>query len=310
MLRTVIAVLAALAIPNAVIGQAIPRGPEIAPEFRLKGDMVSIPFVMVREFPFVEAEINGVKGKLLFDTGASEALSLNQNHLQLPEGRVIGQGRFGSGQSYEMVLRPGVDNVRLPGGLTYNRVTTIRSQDARQLERITPDFLGWLGYWFWDGYAVKFDYKASKATFYKGGPKAFLKGETVVAAIPFETPILPNDPVLTAKIGDTDFDTVLDTGQNGNVFADAHTLERLEASGALKAVAGEDGLVDIDAMRFRTGPVIHLAKVATHPIADSTPFAAAIGLGSPPIMSLGYVFLKQYKTVWDYPNKTIYLLKR
>jgi hypothetical protein len=304
------AIALTLAAPAAARAQEFPSGTQIAPEFRLKGQTVSIPFVMVREFPFVEAKIAGVKGKLLLDTGAYEALVLNHNHLDLPAGRVIGRGAFGSGQTYEKVLRPSVDNVQLPGGLNYGRVTTFRSQEAAQLERITPDFIGWLGYCFWDGYAVKVDYKASKATFYRGGPKAFLKGETVVAAIPFETPKLPNNPVLTAKVGGLDFETVLDTGQYGNLFADKATLEQLTAAGAITPVAGEDEAVDIKAIQFAEGPATPLAKIGSHPIEGAAPFAKAIGLTSPRIMSLGYAFLRQYKTVWDYPNKTIYLLKR
>lgn len=309
------AIAAALvAMPNLVVAPAasaqdVPRGPAIAPEFRLHGDTVSIPFVMVREFPFIEAEVNGVKGKLLLDTGALDALILNHNHIALPEGRILGQGNFGSGQTFQMVLRPSLDSIRLPGGIEYGRVTTFRSQDAAQLERITPDFLGWLGYSFWDGYAVKFDYKASKATFYKGGPKAFLKGETVIAAIPFTTPKLPNNPVMTAWIGDMAFETVLDTGQYGNVFADKATLDRLQAAKAIKPAAGEDGAFDVAALRFVKGPAVPLARLATHPIEGAAPFAETIGVSSPRIMSLGYAFLHQYKSVWDYPNKTLYLLK-
>jgi hypothetical protein len=315
MFRSILTIAAAfaiggvLAVPGAV-AQAVPHGAEIAPEFRLKGDIVSLPLVMVREFPFVEAEISGVKGKLLLDTGALEALALNHNPLKLPEGRVIGQGRFGSGQTYEMVLRPSVDNVRLPGGLTYDRVTTFRSQDAAQLERITPDFLGWLGYTFWDGYAVKFDYRASKATFYRGGPKAFLKGEVLVAAIPFETRKLPNDPVLTATIGDLTFETVLDTGQYGSIFADATSHERLKAAGAINPHGSDQDAVDVRAVRFSKGPALRLSAIASLPIEAAAPFANAIGVAPPRIMTLGYAFLKQYKTVWDYPNKTLYLLKQ
>lgn len=311
MLRAAIITAAILAAPGATaLAQDVPRGAAIAPEFRLKGDTVIIPFVMVREFPFVEAEVDGVKGKLMLDTGAAEAFSLNHNPLKLPEGRSIGQGQFGSGQTYEMFLRPYVNNVRLPGGLTYDRLTTFRSQDAKQLERITPDFLGWIGYEFWNGYAVKLDYTASKATFYRGGPKAFLKGETIVAALPFETPKLPNNPVLKARIGDTEFQTVLDTGQNGVIFADAAAIARLAEAGAIKPVGGEDNAVDVKALRFSKGPPIALAGLATVPRAAAAPFAKAIGLDSPHVMTLGYAFLKQYKTVWDYPNHTLYLLKR
>ena len=157
---------------------------------------------------------------------------------------------------------------------------------------------------------MKFDYKASKATFYKGGPKAFLKGEAVVAAIPFETPKLPNNPVLSARIGDTDFATILDTGQYGNIFADKATFDRLAAAGVIRPATGDDEAVDVAALKFSKGPAIPLARLASHPIEGAAPFAEAIGVASPRIMSLGYAFLRQYKTVWDYPNRTLYLLKR
>lgn len=314
MLRTAITVASALVLANvlaapAAIAQEALHDAEIAPEFRMKGDVVSIPFVMVREFPFVEAKVNGVKGKLLLDTGALEALSLNQNHLNLPEGSIIGQGNFASGQTYQMILRPSVGKVSLTGGPSYDYVTNVRSQDATQLEHITPDFLGWLGHGFWAGYAAKFDYKASKATFYKGGPKAFLKGETVIAAIPFEIRSRPNVPVLTARIGNTDFETVLDTGQYGNIYADAAVLKHLFTIGAISSTPGGQGDIDVKDLRFSKGPAISMTELGSHPIEDAAPFAKALGVTSPRIMSLGYAFLKQYKTVWDYPNETLYLLK-
>lgn len=313
MLRTAIAFATALVLADGVatpvaIAQEAPHDAEIAPEFRMKGDIISIPFVLVREFPFVAAEINGVKGKLLLDTGALEALGLNHNRLRLPEGRIMGRGNFASGQTYEIVLRPSVENVSLAGGLAYHHITNLYSQDATQLEHITPDFLGWLGHEFWAGYAVKFDYKALKATFYRGGPTAFLKDEIVVAAIPFQTRNRPNVPVLTAMIGDTAFETVLDTGQYGNIYADAATLEHLSAIGAVSPTPGK-GDIDIHAVRFSEGPAIPMAKLASHAIEEATPFAKGIGVTSPRILSLGYVFLKQYKTVWDYPDGTLYLLK-
>lgn len=303
-----LALAGVLTNPTAMAGE-IKHTEKNAPEFKLKGDSLSIPFVMVREFPFVKVEVNGVKGKLLLDTGALGTLSLNHNHLNLPAGRVIGQGNFASGQTFQVILRPSVERVRLVGGPSYRHVTNVKSQDASQLERITPDFLGWLGYGFWAGYAAKFDYKASNVTFFKEGPKAFLKDETVVAAISFETRNLPNIPVLTARVGDTDFETVLDTGQYGNIFADAATLDHLSAIGAISPAANAEDAIDIKAVRFSKGPAIPLAKIASHPVAGAAPFAKAVGLTSPKVLMLGYAFLRQYKTVWDYPNKTLYLLK-
>ena len=312
MLRPAIIVSIALglaaALPGAIAQQAM-RGPENAPEVRMAGDIVSIPFVVMREFPFVEAEVNGVKGKLMLDTGALDALSLNHNHLDLPKGRVIGKSNFASGQTFEIILRPDVDQVRLAGGLTYHHVTNVVSQDATQLEHITPDFLGWLGHGFWAGHAAKFDYGASKVTFYKGGPEVFLQGETVIAAIPFELRNRPNIPVLTARIGDTAFQVVLDTGQYGNIFADADTLEHLSSIGAISH-AKPEASADIAAVRFTAGPDVSLAQLETYPAGDAAAFSKAVGITSPHLMMLGYAFLKQYKTVWDYQNRTLYLLKQ
>lgn len=311
MLRAALIALAVTTTPLAAQAQRPPPS-AVAPEFRLKGDVVSLPFVMVREFPFVEAEVNGVKGKLMLDTGAADALALNHNPIKFSEGEKAGEGRFGSGQRFEIFMRPRVESVRLPGGLTYGPVTTVQSQDAAQLERITPDFIGWLGYYFWDGYAVKFDYKASRVTFYKKGPKAFLKGEKVIAAIPFETRStrLPNHPVMVTKIGGVDFETAFDTGQYGNLYVDDATRAKLTEAGVLKPVAGEDNPADITGVRFSTGTTVNLPHFAVHSPEGAEPFAKAIGLTQPNVLSMGYGFLNQFKTVWDYPNKTLYLLKR
>jgi hypothetical protein len=306
MLRAALVSLAVLTAAPA-LAQPAPKPPNsaMAPEFRLKGDVVSLPFVMVREFPFVEAEINGVKGKLMLDTGASHALSLNQNPLHLTEGSSMGGGMFGSGQKFEVFLRPKIDSVVLPGGLTYGPVTTVQSQDATQLEHITPDFIGWMGYYFWEGYALKLDYRAGRVTFYKGGPKAFLKGETVVAALPFEVRKLPNHPIMTARIDGVDFETVFDTGQYGNLFADAATREKLTKDGAVTKAKGE---ADLKGIRFTKALSVNIPRIEVHE--EPFPPAAPMGLTSSSILSLGYGFLNQYKTVWDYPNHTLYLLKR
>jgi hypothetical protein len=307
MLRAALVSLAVLtAAPALAQPPAKPPNNAMAPEFRLHGDVISLPIVMVREFPFVEAQINGVKGKLMLDTGASHALSLNQNPLHLTEGSSMGGGMFGSGQKFEIFLRPKIDSVVLSGGLKYGPVTTVQSQDAKQLEGITPDFIGWMGYYFWEGYALKLDYRASRVTFYKGGPKAFLEGETVVAALPFETRKLPNHPIMMVEIGGVPFETAFDTGQYGNLFADAATREKLVKAGALAAATGEQ--VDLKGVHFAKGFTANVPKIEVHE--EPFPAAAPIGLTSSNILSLGYGFLNQYKTVWDYPNHTLYLLKR
>lgn len=65
----------------------------------------------------------------------------------------------------------------------------------------------------------------------------------------------------------------------------------------------------IKSLLFARGPAIAV-DLENQPTENAAPFAKAIGLTSPRIMSLGHAFLKQFRTVWDYQNSTLYLLKR
>jgi len=278
-----------------------------APEVRLHGDQVTLPIHMVREYPFVEGEVDGVKGKFMLDTGTGEGLIINDHRVTLEGGTVLGKGFFGSGQTYEKRLRPSVKDIRL-GEMTFPEVTQVQSQDTQlQEEHITPDFLGFIGYWFWDGYALKLDYKQSRATFYRGGPDDYLRGEQVVAALPFELRKLPNNPVMHIKVGSTDFAAVFDTGQYGLMFVDQDTLNRLKKEGLITPDKNNGEKVTVTGIRFDNG------LTATIPAMDvsTKPFVAAkpIGLTEKNILTLGYGFLSQYKTVWDFKRKTIYLLR-
>lgn len=284
-----------------------PPDEAVAPEMRLAGDRIAIPFTMVREFPFVQGMVNGVSGKFLLDTGAREALALNHHRIPMQGGQPIGSSYFGSGQTYEMVLHALVGPVAV-GPLLFPKVTTVTSQDATQLEHITPDFLGWFGHDAWRGYALKLDYKAGVATFYKQGPDDFLSGEKVLAAIPYEVRKLDNNPILFVRVGGVEFQTVLDTGQYGTVFTDAATRDRLESDGWLRRSTSDPETFDLTGIQLPGGLQVAVPTIAVHQ--GDFPAARGLGLESHNILSLGYGLLQQYKTVWDFPNRKIYILQR
>jgi hypothetical protein len=296
-----------LATSCGVSGQApvVPK-PDRAPEFRLSGDRVVLPIVMVRDYPFVEGQVEGVKGKLMLDTGLDQALSLNDHRISLPGGKTIGTGQFGSGQTFAIRLNAAVENVQT-GSLHFARVTHVQSQDATQLEHITPDFIGWIGYYFWQGYALKLDYKRSQTSFYRGSPKAYLAGEKVLAIIPFEVGKLPNHPLVHIRIGGIDATAAFDTGQYGAIFTDEASKARLLTTGVLKA-GRDDGSYDLDSIDLGDHhlPGVKGVEVSTDPF----PPASAIGTTTRTVVTIGYGFLRQYKTVWDYREKRIYLLAR
>lgn len=312
MLRTIAAVL--LAAPLAVFAatNALTPTDEIAPSVRLTGDEVILPIVMVKEFPFIEGEVNGVKGKFMFDTGADAAVIINHHRILLKEGTEIGHAKFGSGQTYAVQLNKTIESLKF-AQLSFADVHTVESQDATQLEHITPDFVGWIGYQFFRGYAIKLDYQKEKVTFYKDGPAAethFLHGETVVAVIPFEERKLARIPVVYVTLGSTIFDGSFDTGQYGSIWADEATRAQLASEGVLTKLTtntpDDDERVDLKGIDVGGGA----AKLTLRFDVSSTPSAAdrAIGMSPENNITFAYNLLSQYKTVWDYANHKIYLL--
>lgn len=302
-----LAVTLGLSSPFGALAQApgAPKPPQ-APEMRLSGERVVLPIVMVREFPFIEGSVAGVAGKLMLDTGHRKALAINDRRVPVVDPVAVGRGSFGSGQTFDVRQVPLVKDVRV-GHLRYPHVSQVESQDAAQLERITPDFIGWLGHDFWEGYALKLDYRNAQAIFYRGAPDTYLRGENLIAELRYESRKLPNIPVVTGKIAGIDATVAFDSGQNGNLFIDAETKARMIAEGALVR-SGDGEKYDLSRLELQGTVFDGLKKIDVH----TTPFPAAVptGLGDKTLLTLGFSFLTNYKTVWDSKTKVIYVLEK
>lgn len=263
---------------------------------------------MVREYPFIEGSAVGVRGKFMLDTGIESALSINDHRVPVTGARTIGTGFFGSGQTFEIHLVPEVRAVHI-GGLSYPSVTLVTSKDSRLLENdVTPDFIGWFGYTAFANHAMKLDYRNLRATFYKHGEADYLKGERVIAELPFETRKLPNIPLVPGYIGDMPVITDWDTGQYGSLHTSEAGKARLLKEGRLTPSKTKPDSFDLHGWELSGHPMPDLKgiEVETTP----SPAAAPIGITEPDLLSLGYNILSQFKTVWDYPRKRIYLLVR
>ncbi|MGI4730943.1 MAG: hypothetical protein ACRYFW_04240 [Janthinobacterium lividum] len=71
--------------------------------------------------------MNGVRGKLMLDTGARDGLVLNDHLIPLPNARVIGTNFFGSGQTFVQRLNDRIASVYLPGGLRFTNISSVES---------------------------------------------------------------------------------------------------------------------------------------------------------------------------------------
>jgi hypothetical protein len=302
------ATVIALALLGPASAQADPAPPPVserAPEVRLTGKVLSLPIVLVGEYPFVEGSISGVAGKLMLDTGYQGALTVNTHRVPVQGGRAIGTGFFGSGQTFAIQLVPALPDVRI-GALAYRQVTNVTAQDARMLEAITPDFLGWLGHHAFASHALKLDYKSLRATFYGADGPDYLVGERVVAQLSFETRQLPNHPIMKGRVGDMDILTRWDTGQYGSLYTSEAGKARLLKSRRLTPSAKADAF-DLHGLQLggHPMPVLTGISVETQPSSAAKP----IGITEPDELVIGYALLDQFKTVWDYPRRRLYLLK-
>lgn len=294
-------------LPSSVMAQASgTRKPPQAPEMRLSGERVVLPIVMVREFPFIEGSVAGVTGKLMLDTGQQKALAINDRRVPVVAPVAAGKGSFGSGQTFDVRVAPVVKEIRV-GQLRYENVTQVQSQDAALLESITPDFIGWLGHDFWEGYALELDYRLSQAVFYRGSSEDYLLGEKVVAELPYASRKLPNIPVMNGKIAGIDATVAFDSGQNGMLYMDAETKSRLIGEGAL-TWSGDGDKYHVNKLELQGRVFDDLKNIGVY----TTPFPAAIptGLSDKTLLTLGFSFLSKYKTVWDSNKKVIYVLEK
>ena len=251
----------------------------------------------------------------MFDTGTPEVLVLNDHLLKgLGPGKVEGQARVGSGQTYTITTRNCVHSVDVAGVETRD-VPLVESDDLGFIENdITPDFLGFVGYQAFAGYTFELDYARRRLAFEKnvqGSRPALLDGETVLATLPFTTRRRPNSPLISVKLGGQTFIGTFDTGQSGSLEMSDTLRESLVHAGVLTPLPGrdEDGNVvyRVKDLEFTPGVHISLAAMTIHPFAS--PSDKGIGITEHAVIHLGFQMLTQFKTVWDWPNQTMYLLK-
>ena len=284
--------------------------------FALSTEHVSLPITVLNDFVFLHAEVNGTQGKMMFDTGTPEALVLNDHFLkELGPGKNAGQARVGSGQTYTITIRNCVHAVSV-SGFQNGDVPSVESDDLGFMEKdITPDFLGSVGYQAFAGYTFELDYARRRLAFEKnarGKRPTLLDGEKVLATLPFTTRRRPNSPLISAEVGGKTFIGTLDTGQSGSLEMNDSLRKSLVKAGILTPLPGkdEDGSVVYRVKDLELTPGIHINLPAMTIAPPGSLSDKGIGITEQAVIHLGFQMLSQFKTVWDWPNGTIYILMR
>lgn len=286
-------------------------------KFQLTGDSISFPLTMINAFPFISGEVNGVKGKFMFDTGKREALEINNNMVPLASQKELGDGFVASGQKFKVYTNDTIEEVRLVNGLYFQNLQQIESANLDFLQNdITPDCIGYIGFDFFKGYLFKLDYIKRKLTFYKStsireSSKDFLNGENVLAILDFEIRNQPNIPMAKVKVKDVEILAIFDTGGNYGLLGITDKDAEKLAKGNNLIDYGKDGydnsLFSLNNVKMNPELITDFMAIDTYE-GDFGPVRKALGLTEDNFLLIGHRFLATYKTVWDYAHKKIYVL--
>jgi len=284
----------------------------------LHGDIVIFPITIIDVYPLISGTVNGVAGKFMFDTGFGISISLNDNFVELPNKKMKGDGVVSSGQSFKTNINDTIREIKFTNGITYRNLETINSGNYDFLqEHLAPNFIGFIGHKFFKDYLFKIDYLHRKITFYRNSPgrsisKDFLANERVLAVINFEIGKLENHPHVKLKIDGIDILGAFDTGQNGYLQLDSPSAKVLKTKGYVVSSGTDsngDSLLTVKNIVMDGKFKMTLKGVESSTLAGTKVIRKEAGITAPNLMSIGYRFLSQYKTVWDYGKKKIYVLE-
>ncbi|MFC6646221.1 hypothetical protein ACFQBQ_11630 [Granulicella cerasi] len=277
----------------------------------LVADRVTLPLVLVKGYPFVEGSIHGTKGKLLLDLGQKPAFAVDDHTVHFPDAKVVGHGFFGSGQKFEVSQLPVVDSIMLPSGLHFENLQNVRGTPGLPLEQdITPEFIGWIGVEFWKGYVVRLDYRHPSVTFFRNnasdaGEHAAEADEAIVQTIALDHGNRHDLLSMQAKLGDRPLTISLDTGSHNTAWLTQEQITMLQKEGHMTALDAEDRatLSGLSLDDQAVPPMVFEVQKGEAPTKQFFPHANGL------LLNFGYEFFIRYKTILNYEQLRMTLLK-
>jgi hypothetical protein len=284
---------------------------EFSDDFKLDASKIVLPFHLVDGYILIDGEVNGKKGKFMFDTGTPFGLLLNNHYLELEKKEVVTSGNFGSGQIWDVYL-DSVKETKIGTQVSYEKLLNIPHSDFSYVqEGIVQDFLGFIGYDFIKNYEFVLDYDYQTITLYKIDNKGntlhpYSLSNAVVAAIQFTTPDQKQIPVVEMKLDNISVMGSFDTGNQGYAKLNDNTIQHLIQQGTLEqgnqgSWYGQDSdinnIYNISKLNYALTPLIPVKnyKLITSPENH---------------FEFGYQFLKNYITIWNFKKAAITLLQK
>ncbi len=176
---------------------------------------------------------------------------------------------------------------------------------------IVPNYLGFIGYDFYKNYDFVIDYDYQTVTLYKTDENGnvvtpYSLPNTVITTFHFATLDRKQIPEIELKLGNTIIKGSFDTGNQGNISLDESTKNNMIQQGILAQgnqgswygqESEEKNIYNISQL---SNDSIPLQLLKNYPLTE----------GKENHIELGYQFLKNYVSVWNFSKKTITLLRK
>ena len=279
----------------------------------LEEDVVKMPLAIIIDWAFIDGEINGVKGRWMFDTGSSGALSLHSKKVHGIESKVTGSGFVGSGQKFEVVEYPVINQIKV-GSNVYNSLKKVVGKNYDFLEQITSEVLGQVGFNFFKGYDMKMDCLRSELTFYKQKEgvenwRDIKNHKNYITSLPYFTRKLDNHPMIKLQHKGIDILVSFDSGGGKGSFSmeDSH-FEKLKNEGDIEDFYDEPSMLyNWNNIKIDERLTVNLYGLDRE---HDSPTNKPLQITEKNTLTLAYSFLSQYITIWDTKNKVIHVLEK
>ncbi len=272
----------------------------------------TLPFYLFNGHILIDGAVNGRRGKFLFDTATEFPFLLNNHFLSLSKDKLIGQGYATSGQKIVIYTQTrAIANIEIANQIRFKNVPSLPHNDFSFIEQAyTPNFLGMIGHGFNNNYLFMIDYDAQTIEFHglnqdKAVLASLVDPSRVIATLAFTpTGVDGKMPEIELRMGDITINAFFDTGSAGSLELTESMKKTLEDRGNLILTAREHSYGSYETHVSATLKGISYGTQDLHDASNLT-----FKIGKQNLLGLGYHFLKNYISVWDYKHHTLTLLK-
>lgn len=269
-----------------------------------------LPFHLLNGYIMMDANVNGVKGKMMFDTGTEFPFLLNNHRINLSPDALLGKGKTGSGQ--EVVLyrqNEAIKMIDFGHNIHFTNIEGLIHNNFHYVdEGLDITFLGTCGHGFNRNYEFALNYDNQTIDLYSLAQtqRYEYKKSDRVATMHFNpTGVDGKIPEITVSAGKHRLSGFFDTGNTGT----------LELTQELKDSLIREGHLIVDKGHYINGiptPYMRatLKGLVYNGVSLSTIHNLYLTIGTKNRLGMGYGFLKNYISVWNYKERTIILLKR